>query len=344
MKRVKAKSAKAVLPESYALLVSEIKRRIRSAQYAALRAVNRELIGLYWDIGRLIWARQSGETWGRAIVENLAKDLQSEFPGMAGFSVPNLYKIKQFHEAYRDDQILSPLVIEISWTKNLAILELCKERAEREFYLQSTKRFGWTKSVLIHQIENRTYQKTLRNQTNFSDRLPAKIQKQAKLAVKDEYTFDFLELADQHSERQLEKAILARVEPFLREMGGVFAFVGSQYRLEVGGQEYFIDLLLFHRRLKCLVALDLKVGEFLPEHVGKMQFYLAVLDDKIRLDDESPSIGILICKSKNRTIVEYALKVATKPIGVSTYHMVKVLPPELKSQLPSHDEFARLIA
>ena len=311
---MEADNPKPVLPDSYSALVAEIKDRIRSAQYAALRAVNRELINLYWDIGRLIVDRQAGETWGRSIVENLARDLQAEFPGISGFSVPNLYRMRQFYEAYPNDELFSPLVREISWTKNIVILDQCKDPGEREFYLRRTKQFGWSKNVLIHQIENQTYQKTVLNQTNFDVTLPPEIRNQANLAVKDEYTFDFLELADEHSERQLEQAILSRVEPFLREMGGVFAFIGSQYRLEVGGKEYFVDLLLFHRRLKCLVALELKVGEFLPEHVGKMQFYLAVLDDTVRVEGESPSIGILICKSKNRTIVEYALKISTKPI------------------------------
>src|SRR6185437_7902285 len=248
--------------------------------------------------------RQAGQTWGRGVVQNLAKDLQLEFPGVAGFSAPNLYKMRQFYEAYRDNEFLSPLVREISWTKNLVILERCNEDQEREFYLRRTKQFGWTKNVLIHQIENRTYEKTVANQTNFDVALPEHIRNQAKLAVKDEYTFDFLELADEHSERQLEQAILAKVEPFLMEMGGMFSFVGSQYRLDVGGEEYFIDLLLFHRRLRLLVAVDLKIGEFQPEHIGKMQFYLAVLDDTVRLEGENPSIGILICKSKDRTTVE----------------------------------------
>jgi predicted nuclease of restriction endonuclease-like (RecB) superfamily len=331
------------LPGSYAQLVDEIKERIRAGQYAALRAVNRELIDLYWDIGRLIIERQEGETWGRSVVQNLAKDLRAEFPGISGFSTPNLYRMRQFYEAYYESQIFSPLVREISWTKNLAILERCKDVAEREFYLRRTKEYGWSKNVLIHQIENQTYQKTLLSQTNFAETLPAAIRNQAKLAVKDEYTFDFLELADEHTERLLEQAILSRVEPFLREMGGTFAFVGSQYRIEVSDKEYFIDLLLFHRRLQCLIAVELKVGEFLPEHVGKMQFYLALLDDTVRMQWENPSIGILICKSKDRTIVEYALKVASKPVGVATYRMVTALPPELQSQLPAPDDIARLL-
>ena len=292
--------------DSYLALLGEIKERIRSAQYAALRAVNRELINLYWDIGRLIVERQSGQTWGRSVVQNLAKDLQVEFPGVAGFSAPNLYKMRQFYDAYQSNENLSPLVREISWTKNLVILERCPDDEKREFYLRRTQQFGWTKNVLIHQVENGTYEKTRLNQTSFDTALPQRIRHQAKLAVKDEYTFDFLELADEHSERQLEQAILAKVEPFLLEMGGMFSFIGSQYRVEVGDREYFIDLLLFHRRLRALVAVELKIGEFQPEHIGKMQFYLAVLDDLTRLEGENPSIGILICKSKDRTIVEYA--------------------------------------
>jgi predicted nuclease of restriction endonuclease-like (RecB) superfamily len=332
-----------LLPDSYGALLREIKERIRSAQYAALRAVNRELINLYWDIGRLIVERQSGETWGRSVVQNLGKDLQSEFPGVAGFSAPNLYKMRQFYDAYRANENLSPLVREISWTKNLVILERCSEDEEREFYLRRTQQFGWTKNVLIHQIENRTYEKTRLNQTSFDTALPEQIRDQAKLAVKDEYTFDFLELADEHSERQLERAILAKVEPFLLEMGGMFSFVGSQYRLEVGGKEYFVDLLLFHRRLRSLVAVELKIGEFQPEHIGKMQFYLAVLDDNIRMEGENASIGILVCKSKNRTIVEYALKETSKPIGVATYKIVSAVPEELQNDLPSPEAIRRFL-
>ena len=334
---------KSLAQDSYSALLGEVKERIRSAQYAALRAVNLELLSLYWDIGRLIGQRQQGETWGRAVVENLAKDLRTEFPGVSGFSAANLWRIKQFYEAYAKDEKLAPLVREISWTKNLVILEQCKDSAERQFYLERTKQFGWTKNVLIHQIENKTFEKTLLNQTNFEVALPEHIRNQAKLAVKDEYTFDFLELADEHSERQLEQAILARVEPFLLEMGGMFSFVGSQYRLEVGGKEYFIDLLLFHRRLRLLVAIDLKIGEFQPEHVGKMQFYLAVLDDTVRLEGENPSIGILICKSKDRTIVEYALKESSKPIGVATYRIVTSVPNELRNDLPTPEQISKLL-
>jgi predicted nuclease of restriction endonuclease-like (RecB) superfamily len=233
-----------LIPSDYRELLVKIKERIRSAQYEALRAVNQELISLYWDIGRLILERQKGETWGKSIVKKLADDSQVEFPGISGFSAQNLWRMKQFYEAYGFNEKLSPLVREISWTKNIIILMQCKDDLERESYIRMTRKFGWTKDVLIHQIENQTYEKTLLGQTNFDQTLPENIRNQAKVAVKDEYTFDFLELADEHNERQLEMAILTKVESFLREMGGMFSFIGSQYRLEIGEKEYFIDLLL----------------------------------------------------------------------------------------------------
>lgn len=332
-----------LLPNDYAALLAEVKARVRAAQYDALRAVNKELVGMYWDIGRLISQRQAGGSWGKSVVEKLAADLQAEFPGSKGFSVQNVWYMRQFYLAYHASAKLQPLVGEISWAKNLVIMARCKDPLEREFYLRMTAKFGWTKAVLIHQIENQSYEKTLLGQTNFDRALTPALRAQAKLAVKDEYTFDFLELGDQHSERELERALIARIEDFLRAMGGLFAFVGSQFRLEVESQEYFIDLLLFHRRLKCLVALDLKIGEFEPESVGKMQFYLAVLDDRVRMEGENPSIGIILCKEKNRTIVEYALRDARKPIGVATYLTVKRLPKELKGQLPSPEQIIKLL-
>jgi predicted nuclease of restriction endonuclease-like (RecB) superfamily len=321
----------------------EVKQRIYSAQYEALKAVNREMINLYWDIGKMIVSRQQNVNWGKSVVEQLAKDLQAEFPGISGFSAANLWRMRLLYESYTNNEKLAPMVREIGWTHNIVILEKCKDDLEREFYIRTTQKFGWTKNVLIHQIENQTYQKTLLNQTNFDKTVPADIRNQLKLAVKDEYTFDFLELADEHSERQLEQAILTRVEPFLQEMGGLFAFIGSQYRLEVDDEEYFIDILLYHRRLKCLVAIELKIGKFLPEYVGKMQFYLSVLDDTVKLADENPSIGIILCKSKQRTIVEYALKESNKPIGVSTYQIVSTVPQELKNQLPDPAQVAKLL-
>jgi len=206
-----------------------------------------------------------------------------------------------------------------------------------------TRKFGWSRNVLVHQIENQSYEKTLLGQTNFDKALTPELRAQAKLAVRDEYTFDFLELGEEHSERELERALIGRVEDFLRAMGGLFAFVGSQFRLEVEEREYFIDLLLFHRRLRCLVAVELKIGEFQPEFVGKMQFYLAALDRQVREEGENPSIGIILCKEKNRTIVEYALQSSTSPIGVATYRTVRELPRELEGELPGPEEIARVL-
>jgi predicted nuclease of restriction endonuclease-like (RecB) superfamily len=331
------------LPDGYSRLLSEVKERVRSAQYAALKAVNKELVGLYWDIGRMVGERQQAEGWGKSVVKRLASDLQAEFPGVSGFSPSNLWRMKLFHETYAGIPKLAPLVREIAWSHNINIMERCKDPLEREFYIRMTRKFGWSKNVLIHQIENQSYEKSLTRQTNFDQALTPELRAQAKLAVKDDYTFDFLELGEEHSERELERALIARIEDFLRTMGGLFAFVGSQFRLEVDGDEYFIDLLLYHRRLKALVAIELKIGKFIPEFVGKMQFYLAALDRQVRMEDESPSIGIILCKEKNRTVVEYALHDARKPIGVATYRIVKRLPKELKGQLPSPQEIARLL-
>ncbi len=331
------------LPEDYGSLLREVKERIRAALYQAHRAVNRELIGLYWDIGRLIVERQAGDTWGKSIVQQLSGDLQKEFPGISGFSASNLWRMKSFFEAYAGSEKLAHLVREIGWSHNLVILQRCSDPLEREFYVRMTRKFGWSRSVLVHQIENQSYEKTLLGQTNFDLALTPELQAQARLAVRDEYTFDFLELSAEHSERELERALIGRVAEFLRAMGGIFAFVGSQFRLEVEDREYFIDLLLFHRRLRCLVAIELKIGEFQPEFVGKMQFYLTALDRQVREEGENPSIGIILCKEKNRTIVEYALHSVNSPIGVATYKVVRQLPEELKGELPGPEEIARLL-
>ena len=327
----------------YAELIGDIKQRIRSAQNKAIRAVNRELIALYWDIGEIIVSRQEGETWGKAVVQSIAQDLRKEFPKITGFSASNLWRMKLFYESYQRSEKLAPLVREIGWSHNLAILEKCKGDLEREFYIRMTRRYGWTKNVLIHQIENQSYEKTLLNQTNFLQTLPEGLQEQAVLAIKDEYFFDFLDLGDEYTERELEQALIGKVDTFLRQMGGMFAFLGSQYRVELNGKEFFIDLLLYHRRLKCLVAIDLKIGEFQPEYVGKMQFYLAILNDKVRLEDERPSIGIILCKSKDKIFVEYALKESDRPIGVATYRTVSSLPSELEGELPDPEQLVQLL-
>ena len=233
---------------------------------------------------------------------------------------------------------LQPLVGEISWVKHIVIMNKCKDNLEREFYIRSTRKFGWTKNILIHQIEGKSYEKYLLNQTNFAETLPEKIKNQAVLAVKDEYNFSLLGLADEYSENELETALVNNIRHFLLEMGGFFTFVGNQFRVEVADKEYFIDLLLYHRQLQCLVAVELKIGEFLPEYKGKMEFYLSVLNDKVKLPNENDAIGIIICKEKNRTIVEYSLKTSTLPIGVATYTTTPVLPESYQNLLPNSEE------
>lgn len=207
-----------------------------------------------------------------------------------------------------------------------------------------TKRYGWTKDVLINNIENKAFEKYLTNQTNFDETVPEKYRLQAKLAVKDDYNFDFIEMGVEHSEAELEAGIIKNIRAFLLEMGGDFSFIGNQYHIDVAGEDNYIDLLLFHRRLRCLIAIELKIGEFIPEHVGKMQYYLAVLDKTMKLPEENPSIGIIICKSKNRTRVEYALEPSKKPIGVASYSYYDSLPEKIRSLLPSPDEIAAVVA
>ncbi|GHV09813.1 hypothetical protein FACS1894162_1280 [Bacteroidia bacterium] len=326
------------LAKSQIDFITEIKQKVRQAQYDALKTVNVQLINLYWEIGKSIVEKQQ-EGWGKSVVENLSAELRKEFPGITGYSERNLWLMAQFYTEYQDATNLQPLVAEISWAKHIVILNKCKDNQQRQFYILATKKFGWTKNVLIHHIENQTYERYLLNQTNFEETLPETIKNQAYLAVKDEYSFDFLNLMDEYSENQLEVALMNNVRNFLLEMGYQFAFVGNQFKLQVDDKEYFIDLLLYHRQLRCLVALELKIGEFQPEYKGKMEFYLTVLNETVKLPDENDAIGIIICKEKNRTVVEYSLKSSTMPIGVATYTTSKKLPKGYQDLLPNSEEF-----
>lgn len=332
---------KNILISDYKSFIWQIKEKIRSSQYEAMIAVNTTLINLYWGIGQEIYNQQKEKGWGKSIVEVLAKELKREFPDVKGFSASNLWRMRNFYVIYSDIENLAPLVREISWTKNVAIMEKCKDSLEREFYIKMTKKYGWTKDILINNIENKAYEKYLLNQTNFDETLPKKYIKQAKLAIKDEYVFDFMELSEQHSERELEQSLINNMRNFLEEMGGNFTFMGSQYHINVGGDDFYIDLLLYHRALKSLVAIELKIGDFKPEFIGKLQFYLTALDRQVKLKHENPSIGIIVCKSKNRTVVEYALNNSNKPIGVATYQMRDSLPEQMKDLLPSPEEIKR---
>jgi len=324
----------------YGAFIKEIKDLIYRRQYEAMKQVNKELIQLYWEIGEEINNQQNEKGWGKSIVEILSKELQKEFPGVQGFSARNLWRMRNFYLEFSQSPNLPPLVAEISWSKVTVIMEKCKDPLEREFYIKMTKRYGWTKNVLIHHVEGKSYERFLTNQTNFDQTVPEKYRLQAKLAVKDDYNFDFLEMGLEHSEAELEAGPVNNIRSFLIEMGGDFAFIGNQHHLEVDGDDCYIDLLLFHRRLRSLIAIELKIGEFLPEYAGKMQFYLTALDEIMKLPDENPSIGMIICTSKKRTRVEYTLKTSNAPIGVATYNVVDTLPDDMKSLLPTPEQIA----
>ena len=325
----------------YQSLIEDIKGLIQQKQYQVLKKMNLETINLYWEIGEEIYRQQQEKGWGKSIVNILSKELQNAFPGANGYSSANLWRMRNFYLTYNSSKKLAPLVREISWSNNIVIMEKCKDDLEKEFYIQMSIRYGWTKRVLTNFIENKSYERYLTNQTNFELTLPKERMEQAKLALKDEYTFDFAELSPEYSEHELEMQLVNNIRAFLIEMGGDFAFIGNQYHLKVGTKDLYIDLLLFHRRLNSLVAIELKIGEFEAEYAGKMQLYLTVLDEQVKLPEENPSIGMIICKSKDKTYVEYALKETNVPIGVATYNLSKSVPDSLKHLLPEPDEIVR---
>lgn len=332
------------LSENYKQVLQAVKARVQQAQYAALRAVNTELIQLYWDIGRIIVEKQAQHHWGDNIVEQLAHDLQVEIPGIRGFSLSNVWRMRSFYLTYKDTPKLAQLVREIGWSHNVVIMERCKDELEREFYLKLTSQNGWSRAALIENITHSAYQRFLENQTNFRTTVPQERRAKALLAVKDEYNFDFIQMRASFQERELEEALVTNITKFLAEMGGYFAFVGRQFRVEIKEKEFFIDLLFYHRRLRSLVAVELKAGEFEPEYAGKMQFYLTALNETVRLEGEHPSIGIIICKEKDRTIVEYTLKNVHEPIGVATYKTYSTLddiPEKIAKYLPSPTELEK---
>jgi predicted nuclease of restriction endonuclease-like (RecB) superfamily len=318
----------------YKTFLEEIKTKVYQSQHQALKQVNKELIALYWFIGKSIVEKQE-QSLGTSIVENLSKDLQQEFVGIKGFSSRNLWYMRNFYNHYNHNEKLQPLVAEISWSHNILILDKCNDDLEREFYIKMAIKYGWSKSILVYQLEGKSYERFLLNQTNFDQSLEEKYKHQAKLAVKDSYNFGFLEIEESYNERALEQALVKNIRSFLLEMGSDFAFIGNQYKITVGNDDFYIDLLLYHRRLKSLVVIELKTTKFKPEHAGQMQFYLTALDEQIKTEDENPSIGILICKEKYRTIVEYALKNITVPMGVASHSISEQLPENIEKLLPS---------
>lgn len=299
------------------------------------------MIQLYWEIGKGIVVRQEKYGWGRNIVEKLADDLRKEFSGQNGFSTQNLWYMRQFFLTYKDNPNLQRFVGELPWGQNLVILAKAKNLSEKEFYLRETIRQGWTRDVLVHQIESHAHRRFQARQHNFEKALPVHLSEQADKAVKDGYSLDFLGSGKAMLERDLEEQLVGHIRDFLVELGLGFCFLGNQFRIVANNKEYFIDLLFFHRHLKCLVALELKIGDFKPEFAGKMNFYLNLLDDHVRLKDENPSIGIVLCKSKDRFEVEYALRGVHKPMGVAQYSLSQKLPKKLVGEFPTPQQLQR---
>ncbi|MEH1912071.1 MAG: PDDEXK nuclease domain-containing protein [Nostoc sp.] len=322
----------------YEDFLTELKSRISSAQLRAAVAVNKELVLLYWQIGRDILNRQQQQGWGAKVINRLAADLQKAFPEMKGFSRTNLMYMRAFAEAYPDEQIVQQVVGQIPWGHNVRILDTIKDQTERLWYVQQTIQYGWSRNVLVHQIESKLYHRQGKATNNFNRTLPQPQSELAQQLLKDPYSFDFLNLATDFLERDLERALINHIRDFFLELGVGFAFVGSQYHLEVGGEDFYIDLLFYHLRLRCYIVIDLKIEEFKPEFSGKMNFYVSAVDDLLRHPDDQPTIGMILCKSKNKVIAEYSLRDMHKPISVSAYQLKDTLPEPLKGNLPTIEQ------
>jgi predicted nuclease of restriction endonuclease-like (RecB) superfamily len=323
---------------NYADFLDGLKQRIRSAQVKAALAVNRELVLLYWQIGQEILSRQQKNGWGAKIIDQLAKDLKREFPEVSGFSSRNLKYMRAFAESYPDEPIVQEVLAQIPWYHNIALLEKLKSREQRLWYAQETVSNGWSRNVLVLQIESNLYQRQGGAITNFERVLPSPQSDLAQQLIKSPYNFDFLTISKDAHERELERGLTDHIRDFLLELGLGFSFLGSQYPLVVSDKEYRLDLLFYHVRLHCYIVIDLKMGEFEPQHSGQMSFYVAAVDNLLRGDRDDPTIGIILCKSKDKTIVEYALQGSQQPIGVSTYQLQSKLPPNFQENLPTIEQ------
>jgi len=352
----------AALPVGYANLLTDLKARVRAAQLRAAVSVNRELILLYWDIGKIIVEAQNTKGYGKQVVEQLAEDLHAAFPKMDGFSPRNVWRMRAFYLAWTDEsqkhqqpagnldskilpQLVAELdgqnlpqpVAEIPWGHNVWLLEKISNPILRLWYAHKTIEHGWSRAVLTHHIETELHKREGKAVTNFKRTLPPPQSDLAEQTLKDPYNFDFLTLHSDAHERDLEKGLLDHIQKFLLELGVGFAFVGRQYHMEISGQDYYLDLLFYHLRLRCYIVIDLKMKTFEPEFAGKMNFYLSAVDDQLRHADDKPSIGLLLCKERDHVTVEYALRDLKKPIGVAQWQtkLVESLPKNLKGSLPT---------
>lgn len=326
------------IPSDYADWLVGIKTRVQAARSRAVLAANAELVALYWQIGKEILQRQSVQGWGSKVIERLARDLREAFPEMKGFSVRNLMYMRDFAESWPGEAIVQQLAAQLPWFHIVVLMTRLKDASSREWYAQRAIAEGWSRATLEVQIRNRLHERQGQAITNFNARLPAPHSELAQETLKDPYLFDFLGLGDEAHEREIENALVRHITKFLLELGNGFAFMGRQYRLEVNGNEFFIDLLFYHTRLKCYVVVELKATAFKPEHAGQLNFYLTAVDRQVKALDDKPTIGLLLCKTKNQLVAEYALSGIDKPIGVAEYELVRALPEPLVSSLPTVEE------
>ncbi len=329
------------LPADYEPWLAALKTRISASRGRAAVAVNRGLILLYWEIGREILARQDAEGYGTKVIDRLAADLSAAFPSMKGFSARNLKYMRAMAFAWPDTHVVQQVVAQLPWGHQTVLLDRLDTPAQREWYARAAIEHGWSRNVLVHQIDSHLIARSGTAVTNFSATLPAPQSALAQQLTKDPHIFDFLGLGDEFQEQELEDALVGQLQRFLMELGKGFSFVGRQYHLEVGGQDYYIDLLFYHLQLHCYFAIELKIDEFKPEYVGKMQFYLAALDGQVKTDIDGPSIGLILCRSKNSVVAEYALRDARKPVGVSEYRVT--LPRNIAGALPTVQELEQVM-
>ena len=311
--------------QSYQDWLNQLKTQIRSSQQRAILAVNQELVLLYWQIGQNILQRQDQQGWGAKVVDRLSKDLSAEFPEIKGFSTRNLKYMRKFAEAWQDKQIVQQAVALLPWGHNLVLLDKFSDNVTRLWYAQKAIEHGWSRNVLVHQIESGLLERTGQAVNNFSQTLPEIQSDLATQTFKDPYIFDFLSLGEVYYERELETVLTQHIMAFLLELGTGFAFVGKQRHIEVGGDDFYIDLLFYHLQLRCYVVIELKTGDFKPEHIGQLNLYVTAVDRQLKTENDTPTIGLLLSKSRNEVVVEYALNQTPQPIGVAVYQLEKML-------------------
>ena len=320
---------------TYQHFLDDLKQRVATARYQAARTLNTGLILLYHHVGKEILRSQQEHGWGAKVIDQLSHDLRSAFPEMKGFSPRNLKYMRKFAQEYPEIEFVQEVLAQLSWYHHTTLLDKISDRENRVFYIKKALEHSWSRNMMVHQMESSLHERQGKAITNFKEKLPQSQSDLAHSILKDPYLFDFLSLGEEAQERGVEKALIQHMEKFLLELGAGFAFVGRQYHLEVGEQDFYIDLLFYHLKLRCFVVIELKDHDFKPEYAGKMNFYLSAVDDLIKDSHDHPSIGLILCKSKNNVLAEYALRDMAKPIGLAQYQLSHALPERLSVALPS---------